>query len=235
MASNNKKAAALAAMKATAATLTTKAFAASEGEGALVNAMRVACGPKPTVEQFSTFRRAIVVGAMASHLAQQGDNRTDKVLFALCEDLLDNYQGMTGTAPVRNGMKGRRTKPQEDAYTYARKVVQRICARAGVENPEPRGKTGAATTAKNNADAKAKKDKAAKSAAKESNGKLAIKTFKKPEPFVEYALIAAKSLQSTYNKSAPTIGAASVSKLGDAIAALMTAATETAGELGMNV
>lgn len=232
---SNKKAAALAAMKATAATLTSKAFAASEGEGALVNAMRAACGSKPTVEQFSTYRRAIVIGAMASHLAQQGDNRTDKVLFALCVDLLDNYQGATGTAPVREGMKGRRTKGQEDAYTYARKVVQRICERAGVENPEKRGKTGAATKAAKAAATKAAATKAAKATARESNGRLAIRTFKKPEPFVEYALIAAKSLQSTYNKSAANVGPASVTKIADAITALFTAATETAKELGMNV
>lgn len=235
MAKGNK-AAAIAAMKATAATLTSKAFAAAEGEGALVNAMRAACGAKPTMEQFSTYRRAIVVGAMASHLAQQGDNRTDKILFALCVDLLDNYQGATTIAPLKDGMKGRRTKPQEDAYTYARKVVERICKRAGVENPEKRGKGGASTKAANNAaEKKAAAAKAAKGAAKEGNGKLAIRTFKKPEPFVEYALIAAKSLQSTYNKSAAGVGAAKVARIAEAIAALMTATTETAKELGMNV
>lgn len=224
-----------AQLAATAATLTGKAFQASESEGALVNAVRVACGPKPSVKQFTTYRRAIVIGSMASHLAQQGDNRTDKVLFGLCVDLLDNYQGATGTAPVREGMKGRRTKEQEAAYTYARKVVQRVCERAGVTNPEQRGKAGASTKAAANAKAKAEKDKAAKSAAREGNGKLAIRTFKKPEPFVEYALIAAKSLQSTYTKSAASAGAASLSKVGDAIAALFTACTETAAELGMNV
>lgn len=228
----SKKAAAITAMRATAATLTSKAFTASEGEGLLVNALKCACGSKPTVEQFTTFRRAIVIGAMASHLAQSGDNRTDKVLFGLCVDLLDNYQGATGTAPVKEGMKGRRTKAQETAYTYARKVVQRVCERAGVTNPEKRGKTGASTKAVTNAKAKAK---AAKAAAKEGTGKLAIRTFKKPEPFVEYALIAAKSLQSTYNKSAAHAGTVSLSKVADAIAALYSACTETAKELGMNI
>jgi hypothetical protein len=172
---------------------------------------------------------------MASHLAQQGDNRKDVVLFGLCVDLLDNYQGATGTAPVKDGMKGRRTKEQEAAYTYARKVVQRVCERAGVTNPEPRGKAGAATKAAANAKAKAAKEKAAKGAAKEGNGKLAIRTFKKPEPFVEYALIAAKSLQASYNKSAAAAGAATLSKIGDATAALFAACEATAKELGMNV
>lgn len=234
MAKNNK-AAAIAAMKATAAALTGKAFAASEGEGALVNALKAACGAKPTVEQFSTYRRAIVVGAMASHLAQQGDNRTDKVLFALCVDLLDNYQGATGTAPVRDGMKGRRTKAQEDAYTYGRKVVQRVCERAGVENPEKRGKAGAATKAAANAKAKADKEKAAKAQAKEANDKPVIRTFKKPEPFVEYALVTVKALQATYNRSAANVGPVSVSKIADAITALFNATKETAKEMGMNV
>lgn len=229
------KAQLIAQMKATASTLQTKAFNASESEGLLVQAMRAACGPKPTVEQFATYRRAIVIGAMASHISQSGDNRKDVVLFGLCVDLLDNYQGATGTAPVREGMKGRRTEAQEAAYTYARKVVQRVCERAGVENPEKRGKAGAETKAKANAKAKAETEAKAKSAAKETNGKLAIRTFKKPEPLIEYALVAAKALQSTYNKSAPHAGAATVSKVGDAIAAFQTAILEAAKEAGMNV
>lgn len=122
------------------------AFEAGESEAKLAALVFSACGSKPNLQTFDAIRHSVICGLMASALARKGDNRKSSEIIAHCATLLTKYQGFTGTAPVRDGMLGRRTEEQEKAYTSARVRWAGIVKAAEVTVPG--GKSGGANNPK---------------------------------------------------------------------------------------
>ena len=122
------------------------AFNASEARARLVATICDSCGLKPSLVTFDAIRHAVICGIMASALARKGDNRKQEAIIAHCDERLTKYQGYGGLAPVRDGMKGRRTEEEEKAYTSARVQWHGLIKDAGVTVPD--GKSGGANNAK---------------------------------------------------------------------------------------
>ena len=212
-------------------TVESRAFNAGEARAALLASVASACGAKPNLVLFEKVRLGAVVGFMASALARKGDNRTEQVLRAHCRDRLLNYQGAGGKAPLKSGKKGRRTQEEEDAYSSARTLASRLWADAGVKVP-PKSGTNSNTkeTVQAKAQAKGKKGATGKRADKPANdAKPAVHTFKSPEKVAAYALVQAKAMQSTLNKSA----AHAPERLGTAINHFLSEVLAVCEELGI--
>jgi hypothetical protein len=115
------------------------AFSAGVSRSAVVAAVATACGSRPSLSLYNATKLELQVGFMAAALRRKGDNREDAILFAHCLDRLQNYQGHGGSGKLRDGMKGRRSKDEEDAYGSARVLSSAIFKEANVRNPEARG------------------------------------------------------------------------------------------------
>lgn len=215
----------LVAQIAAVAKVESAAFNAGEARGKLLASVFAACGAKPNLTLYNTVKLGAVVGFMASALARGGDNRTEQVLRAHCRERILHYQGANGTGKLRKGQKGRRTETEEKAYGSARVLSSRLFADAGVTVPEARGgdrsNTGKAAATKANA----------KNAKTETSTKPAVRTFKSAEKMIEYALIQAKAMQSTLNKSAGVCPA----RLGEAINHFFSEVVAAADEAGMKI
>lgn len=224
------KAQLLAATNAAVAKVETAAFASGESRARLVSAVLAACGNKPNLVLFEKVRLGVVVGYMASALARKGDNRTEEELRAHCRDRLLHYQGATGSAKLRDGMKGRRTQVEEDAYTSARNLASRLWKDAGITVPT---KSGSNSNTKDKADAKAKAKgtNATTKAKANDNAKPTIRKFASAEKFVEYALIQAKAMQGSLNRSAGI----APGRAGEAINHFFSEMLAVADELGLKV
>lgn len=149
------------------------AFNAAEARSKLVATIADSCGAKPTLAVFDAIRHAVICGLMASALARKGDNRKQEAIIAHCDERLTKYQGFGGLAPVKDGMKGRRTEDEEKAYTSARVQWHGLIKDAGVSVPD--GKSGGSNNA-NGASGKAGNSKNA--------GKTGGATTPKAEPEV---------------------------------------------------
>jgi hypothetical protein len=156
---------------------------------------------------------------MAAALVRKGDNREPDALFAHCLDRLTNYGGANGTGKLPKTLKGRRTAIEEAAYGSARVQVSAIMKEAGVTVPEARGGNTSNSRKPRAGAGNAKAKGKAKSAANDTKP-VTIKA-KTGEEFVRYALIQAKALQASLNRSAK---AGVPSDLGTAINAFVTAA-----------
>lgn len=121
------------------------AFNAAEARSKLVATIADACGAKPVLATFDAIRHAVICGLMASALARKGDNRKQEAIIAHCDERLTKYQGFGGLAPVKDGMKGRRTEDEEKAYTSARVQWHGLIKDAGVTVPD--GKSGGSNNA----------------------------------------------------------------------------------------
>jgi hypothetical protein len=179
------------------------AFASGESRARLLNTVAVVCGNKPALTLYNAVKLGIVVGFMASALARKGDNRTEAVLLSHCRDRVLNYQGASGTGKLRAGQKGRRTQTEEEAYSSARVLSSRIFKDAGVTVPEARGGDTSGKGAKTgNNKGKPNAGKTKDKPAANNNDRPAVRTFKSAEKIVAYALIQAKAMQATLNRSA---------------------------------
>ena len=190
------------------------AFQSGTSRNAVIAATFAALGKKPILALYNAGKLELQIGFMAAALARKGDNREPDTLMSDCRTKLTLYQGFGGQAKLRAGMKGRRTKVEEEAYGSARVQVTNIMRDAGVNVPEARGGNTSATRKPQASKANAK--------AKPSNerGPVTIKA-KTAEEFVHYALVQAKALQASLNRSAK---AGVPSALGLAIGQFVTAA-----------
>lgn len=198
----------------------TAAFQSGTSRNAVVAATFNALGRKPVLTLYNAGKLELQIGFMAAALARKGDNREPDALMSHCRDRLTNYGGFGGTAKLRKGLKGRRTKDEEQAYSSARVQVTGIMKDAGVNVPETRG-GNTANTRKPNAGKGAAKSKANAKAAANDSRPVTIKA-KTAEQFVQYALIQAKALQASLNRSAGVVP----QSLGAAVNAFVTAAIE---------
>jgi hypothetical protein len=193
------------------------AFQSGTSRNAVIAATFAALGARPVLALYNAGKLELQIGFMAAALARKGDNREPEKLMEHCRDRLENYQGFGGTAKLRSNMKGRRTKAEEEAYGSARVLVSGIMKEAGVRIPETRGGDTSATR---------KPRPAAKATAKKAanDSKPIVRTFKDREAFVNYALIQAKALQATLNRSAAVVPA----PLATAVNAFVSAAIAAA-------
>jgi hypothetical protein len=193
------------------------AFASGTSRNAVVAATRAALGAKPVQTLYAAGKLELQIGFMAAALARKGDNREPDALMAHCRERLTVYAGFGGKAKLRKGLKGRRTKDEEAAYLSARVQTSGIMKDAGVRVPESRGGDTSKTRAKNGT----KKGQGKAKVAANNNRPLSPKC-KSAAEMVAYALVQAKALQATMNKSAAVCPAA----LGTAINAFVSAAIE---------
>lgn len=187
-----KAAEAAAMLAADVASIGKKAFATAESRAALVAELARILGATPDLARFDAIRHATICGIMASALARKGDNRTDVLIIAHCDERLTKYQGFGGLAPVKDGMKGRRTEDEEKAYTSARVQWHGLVKDAGVTVPD--GKSGGANNA-NGASGKAGNSKNA--------GKTGGATAPKAEP--EVAAVSDRPASPTFSNEKQAI------------------------------
>jgi hypothetical protein len=217
-----------AAIAAATASVQSAAFNAGTSRNVLLNALFAACGAKPKLALFNAVSRAVVVGYMAAALARKGDNRPEATILAHCVDRLDNYQGAGGTAPLRSGMKGRRTDAEEAAYVSARNLTSRAFADAGVTVPTKSGKASGKGKAKGTTSKATKGNKA------EASDKPAVRTFKNAEELCAYALIQAKAMQATLSQTiVATKNTGVPATVSEPIAAFLAAMITAADALGI--
>lgn len=173
----------------------TSAFNAGVSRSAVIAAVASACGKKPIMALYTAAKLELQIGFMAAAMARKGDNRPGETLMGHCRDRLANYGGFGGTAKLRAGQKGRRTKIEEDAYGSARVSCSSIFKDAGVTLPESRGGDTSKTRAARPA-AKA----TAKVAA--NDGKPVVRSFKDKAALIGYARIQGAAMLATLNKNA---------------------------------
>jgi hypothetical protein len=152
---NNKKVVIFttnAAQRKQYAPLRDAGFNASTSSHKLAAAYRAALGKRPSLTLYRAGTLELKAALMSAALINGGDNRPFAELVDHCRDRITFYQGHGGTAPLRSGMKGRRSKVEELAYGSARVQMSTLNAKAGVSNPETRGgdtsKTRSARTTK---------------------------------------------------------------------------------------
>lgn len=173
------------------------AFNSGVSRTVLVNATAATLGKKPSLALYTGAKLEIQIGYMAAYLARKGDNREPVALMEHCRSRLTKYAKFGGTAALKKGQAGRRTKADEDAYASARVLISGLMKDAGVTVPDPRGgdtsKTRNAQTPKG----------ATKTAAKAANdAKPAIQRFKAPADVLAYAALQSKAMLSTINRNA---------------------------------
>ena len=200
------------ARKANLASARRAAFNAGTSRNTLLAAIFAACGKRPVLTLSDAVRLEVVIGLMASALARGGDNRPEAVLMEHCRSRLTHYQGHGGKGKLRAGMKGRRTAAEEAAYLSARVQWSGLAKDAGVILPVKSGSTSSGRPKGKGAGKSSAKAKAA------NDSKPIVRTFKSADRMVEYALIQAKAMQGTLNKSAAHCPA----RLGKAINAFVS-------------
>lgn len=134
-----------AARRASLAGVRRAAFASGAARSTVIAAVFAACGKRPVLALYNGAKLELQIGFMGAALARKGDNREPEQLMEHCRDRLANYAGFGGTAKLKAGQKGRRSKVEEDAYASARVLVSGIMKEAGVTVPEARGGNTAAT------------------------------------------------------------------------------------------
>lgn len=199
----NKKAAAKnaarfsAARKLALAGVSKAAFNSGTARNAVIAATFSAAGKKPVLALYRAIKLELQIGFMAAALARKGDNRAEATLIEHCRSRLTEYAGFGGTAKLKAGQKGRRTKAEEDAYGSARVLVSGVFKDAGVIVPETRGGDTSKTRGANTKP----KAKAAKQAANE-NEKPIVRRYKGKAELIQYATVQAAALLATVNRNA---------------------------------
>lgn len=184
-----------AARKAALAGVSKAAFNSGVARSAVIDATAAACGRAPVLSLYNAVKLELQIGFMAAYLARKGDNRAEPVLIEHCRSRLVEYAGFGGSAKLKAGQKGRRTKLEEDGYGSARVLVSSVMKDAGVKVPEARGGDTSKTRGAN------VKPKAA--ASKPANdAKPAVRRYKSKEQLIEYAGIQAAAMLSTMNRNA---------------------------------
>lgn len=194
------------------------AFQSGTSRNAVIAATFAALGKRPVLTLYNAGKLELQIGFMAAALARKGDNREPDALMLHCRERLTKYQGFTGKAKLREGQLGRRTKGEEEAYASARVQVSGVMRDAGITVPEARGgdTSGTRTPSAGKASAKAK----AKAKATASETKPVTIKAKTAEQFVHYALVQAKALQASLNRSAAVVPG----ELANAVNVFVTAA-----------
>ncbi len=186
-----------AARRASLAAVRNAAFQSGTSRNAVVAATFAACGRSPVMALYTAAKQELQIGFMAAALARKGDNREPPALMDYCRDRLDNYQGFGGKAKLRTGMKGRRTKPEEEAYGSARVLVSGIFRDAGVKVPETRG--GNTAGSRNGANAR----KGAKAPAKTANDtRPVVRRFAGKPQLIQHFEVQAAALLANVNRNA---------------------------------
>jgi hypothetical protein len=193
------------------------AFNAGVSRSAVIAATRVALGAKPVLSLYTAGKLELQIGFMAAALARKGDNRPSDKLMEHCRSRLTEYQGFGGSAKLRAGSKGRRTKEEEEAYGSARVLVSAIMKEAGVKVPEARGGDTSKTRAARPA-AKASKGKAGNAG---NDNRPTVRTIKSPDALIEYLHIQAKAMQATFQRSSKASTDPRLSEAGDLLAAFV--------------
>lgn len=182
------------ARKANLASCRNAAYLSGTSRGALCAAILAACGAKPVLALSDAVRLEVVVGLMASALSRKGDNRGRDVLMDHCRERITKYQGFGGKGNLRSGMKGRRTKGEEDAYLSARVQWSGLAKEAGVTLPKKSGSNSTGRTPRPAAKATAKQ------AANDS--KPSVRKYANKAALITYANVQAAALLATINKNA---------------------------------
>ena len=184
-----------AARLASLANVRQSAFASTVSRSAMLAALLAACGKAPVVALYNGAKLELQVGFMAGALARKGDNRQPEALMSHCRERITLYQGHGGTGKLRAGMKGRRTKVEEDAYLSARVQSSSAFKDAGVAVAEKRGGDSSKT--------RQPRPSAAKKVAANSN-KPVIQRFKSAGEVVAYGQLQAAALLATINRNQTT-------------------------------
>jgi len=171
----------------------TRAFDSGVSRNALIASVAAALGPKPTLTLYNAGKLALQVGFMAAALARKDDNREPSALFADCEAKITLYQGHGGAGKLRKGMKGRRTKVEEEAYGSARVLISKLMSDAGVKVPETRGGNTANTRNKKGANNKRKAS---------AETKPVIRTYRTADALIEAFHTEGARLSAIINKNA---------------------------------
>jgi hypothetical protein len=196
---NNKKVVIFttnAAQRKQFAPLRDAGFNASTSSHKLAAAYRAALGKRPSLTLYRAGTLELKAALMSAALINGGDNRPFAELVDHCRDRITFYQGHGGTAPLRSGMKGRRSKVEELAYGSARVQMSTLNAKAGVSNPETRGGDTSKTRSARTTKANAKKVDATKA----KTPKLASR-----EEAIKYFNTEAKAMLTICNRSAKNI------------------------------
>lgn len=186
-----------AARRANLAAVRTAAFTSGTSRNAVLAATLAACGRSPIMSLYAAARQELQIGFMAAALARKGDNREPTVLMDHSRERLDSFQGFGGKGKLRTGMKGRRTKQEEEAYASARVLVSGVFRDAGVKVPETRG--GDTSQTRKGAAAR----KGAKVTAKAANdSKPVIRRFAGKPALLEHFGVQAAALLANVNRNA---------------------------------
>lgn len=178
-------------------TVSHSAFSEGVSQGEAAKAIFAACGAKPVMALYNAVRDTYITARMAAALPAQGDE-TEAQRIASAHVLLTKYQGFTGTAKLREGMLGRRSKVQEDAYGAARYAWSKICGKAGVNVPAG---TGGGDTSKTRRPQPGKKATAKKAANNNAKRDLSPKVRTSAEA-VKHIQTQAKALAAFVSKNA---------------------------------
>lgn len=198
----NKASAAARMSSARRASLTgvrVAAFASGVSRSTVIAATFAACGKRPVLALYNAAKLELQIGFMGAALARKGDNREPDAVMEHCRERLTSYAGFGGTAKLKAGQKGRRTKAEEDAYSSARVLVSGVMKEAGVAVPEARGGNTSATRkpgGKTNVSA----SKGAAKAATEA--KPSIRRYKDKPALIEYLGIQAAAMLANINRNA---------------------------------
>lgn len=204
-----------AARKASLAGVRRAAFNSGTSRNAVIAATSAALGRSPVVALYVAGKLELQIGFMAAALARKGDNRPDETLMEHCRDRLTNYQGFGGKQKLRKGMKGRRTKAEEEAYGSARVLVSGIMKEAGVRVPESRGgDTSKTRSARPAAKATSKQAQAA------NDTKPAVHRFGSKEKVVAYLQQHGAAMLATVNRSAKFVPIEAKSAVQDFVTAI---------------
>lgn len=184
-----------AARRASLSAVRRAAFQSGTSRNAVVAATFAALGKRPVLTLYVAGKLELQIGLMAAALARKGNNAEPEKLMEHCRDRLSNYQGFGGKAKLKNGMKGRRTRDEEEAYASARVQVSSIMKDAGVTVPETRGGNTAKTRKPRAGTVKAN----AKAA---NDAKPAVRKYQDKAALVAYLTLQGKAMLATLNKNA---------------------------------
>lgn len=208
------------AQRTALSTVRANAFNSGVSRGTLVRSIAASLGARPSMTLYNAGKLTLQIGLMAAALVNKGDNRDAKALFAHCEERITLYQGHGGTGKLRKGMKGRRSKDEEEAYASARVQISQLMKLAGVKVPEKRGgDTSKTRNAKKGANAKRNDAKA------DPVTRPVSRTFRTADAFIEYLHIQAKALQGSLNKTQPKVNDPRLSEAAEAIRLFATKVT----------
>lgn len=184
------------------------AFNSGTSRNALLTATFAALGAKPVLALYNATRGELVVGLMAAYLVRKGSNVEPEALMADCRKKVTDYQGHGGTAKLRPGSLGRRSKLEEDAYASARVLVSGVMKDSRVTVPVKSG-TGSSGRKPQPSKAKAANDT-----------KPVVRKYADKAALVAYLALQGSAMLATINKNAKLAPNEAKSAVQDFVAAI---------------